>query len=245
MVERLALPYDLQANAAVPIAQVRYDVYSAGDIYLRAADMARFLAVQLNGGVFRGRRILTEESAREMQRRQFDGQSYGLGTGVGDNGGRIVLQHTGAIPGFNSISVGEPASRMGVYIMSNSGASAKAIGPLAGLAMRLMRGEDPDPLPSFASATFTEVQVDSATLDRYVGAYRLTPDLVLTVSREGPELYVEPTGQQRVRLYASSDRDFFLRIVEANLTFARDDPNGPVTHMIFRQGGERRADRIR
>ena len=140
MIEHMALPYDLQDNAPVPTQQVRYDVYSAGDIYLRPKDMARFLAAQLNGGVFRGTRILSEASSREMQRQQFEAHPYGLGTGVVQTDGRIFLSHTGSIPGFNSLSVGEPATGTGVYIMTNSGSSMKAIGPLAQLALTLMRG---------------------------------------------------------------------------------------------------------
>lgn len=128
----------------MPVAQVRFDVYSAGDVYLRPRDMARFLAAQLNGGVFRGTRILSEASAREMQRKQFPDAAYGLGTGVVERDGRVLLAHSGAIPGFNSVSLGEPATRMGVYIMSNSGSSAKAIAPLARLALALMRGEQAD-----------------------------------------------------------------------------------------------------
>ena len=245
MVEHLALPYTIQDNAAVPTAQVRYDVYSAGDIYLRAEDMARFLAAQLNGGIFRGQRILSETSASEMQHQQFDGQSYGLGTGVFEIEGRLFLQHTGAIPGFNSVSLGEPATGMGVYIMSNSGSSGKAIGPLSQLAMRLMRGEDPDPLPSFATTTFTEVAVEAAMFDEYVGEYQLATGFILTVSREGSDFYVQTTDQQRLGLFASSDVDFFLKVVEANLTFGRDDPDGPITHMMFRQGQELRANKVR
>jgi CubicO group peptidase (beta-lactamase class C family) len=245
VVEHLALPYDLQDNKPIPVPQVRYDVYSAGDIYLRAQDMARFLAAQLNGGVFRGTRILSEASAHEMQRRQFADEGYGLGTGVSESGGHEYLSHSGAIPGFNSISLGEPATRTGVYIMSNSGQSSKAIGPLARLAMSLMRGENPPPLPGFAARTFTEVAIDTATFDAYVGRYELAPGFVLTVSRDGPDFYLQATGQQRIRMFASSEVDFFLRAVEADLTFGRDEPNGPVTHMIFRQGQERRANRIR
>jgi D-alanyl-D-alanine-carboxypeptidase/D-alanyl-D-alanine-endopeptidase len=244
VVEHLALPYALQDNAPVPIAQVRYDVYSAGDVYLRAEDMARFLAAQLNGGVFRGTRILSEASAREMQRQQFPDAPYGLGTGVVERDGRVFLQHSGAIPGFNSVSLGEPATRMGVYIMSNSGSSAKAIGPLARLALGLMSGEHPDPLPSFASKVFKEIQLDTATFDRYVGQYQLA-SLVLTVSREGSSFFIQGMAQQRFRLYAASPVDFFLKDVEADLTFVRDAPDGPVTAMIFRQGGqEQRAKKI-
>jgi len=146
VVEHLALPYGLTDGAPVAIEQVRYDVYSAGDVYLRAEDMARFLAAQLNGGEFRGRRILSEASSREMQRQQFDARSYALGTGVGEVDGRVVLQHSGAIPGFNSLSLGEPASGMGVYVVSNSSSAAtsNALSALARTAMDLMRGEGSD-----------------------------------------------------------------------------------------------------
>ncbi len=245
MVEHMALPYDLRENAAVPVAQVRYDVYSAGDIYLRAGDMARFLAAQLNGGVFRGTRMLTEASTREMHRQQFPTQRYGLGTALAESNGRQFIQHGGAIPGFNSIAVGEPATGLGVYIMSNSGSSSRAIGPLAQLTMRLLAGENPEPLRSFAARVFTEVEVEPETFDAYVGAYELRPGFILTVSRVGPYFYIQATGQERIRIFASSEVDYFARAVEADLTFMRDDPGGPVTHMIFRQGQALRATKIR
>lgn len=244
MVERMAFPYVLQNNRPVPTGQVRYDVFAAGDIYLRAEDMARFLAAQLNGGVFRGNRILAEESVREMRRKQFV-SAYGLGTGIPRLEGHELIQHGGAIPGFNSISIGEPASKQGVYIMSNSGQSAKAIGALARLAMRLMWGEDPDPLPSFATVERVEVQIDPEIFEQYVGEYELNPDFVITVTMVGNRLYLQATGQQRFEIFASSEVDFFLKVVEASVTFGRDDPGGPVTHMILHQGGDRRLERRR
>jgi CubicO group peptidase (beta-lactamase class C family) len=137
-VEHLALPYRLEDDKVVPLQQVRYDVFSAGDIYLTAEDMARFLAAQLNGGVFRGQRILAEASIREMHRRQFGGERYGLGTLVTEYEGRVFLQHGGAIPGFNATFVGEPKTRTGVFVMSNLHSSLEAIGPLAKLAMELL-----------------------------------------------------------------------------------------------------------
>ncbi|MGD8277937.1 MAG: serine hydrolase [Gemmatimonadota bacterium] len=245
VVERMALPYNLGDNKPVPIPQVRYDVFSAGDIYLRAEDMARFLAAQLNGGVFRGTRILSEASVVEMRRQQFDDNPYGLGTAIVEADGHTFVEHGGAIPGFNSFSIGEPASRSGVYVMSNSGQSARAIQPLAGLAMRLMRGENPDPLPSFATEERVEVEIDPAIFDQYVGEYELNPSFVITVTREGGRFFVQATNQPRFEIFASSETDFFLRAVEASITFGRDDPDGPVTHMILHQGGDQRLARRR
>ena len=75
MVERMALPYEPAAPSASlsPWPQVHFDVYPAGDIYLTAEDMARFLGAQLNGGVFDGKRILSEASVREMHKPRFGG----------------------------------------------------------------------------------------------------------------------------------------------------------------------------
>ena len=244
LVERLALPYNLETNRPVPIAQVRYDVFAAGDIYLRAVDMARFLAAQINGGVYKGNRILTEASTVEMRRRQFEGQNYGLGTGMGEFGGHDIVSHSGAIPGFNSISIGEPTSGQGVYIMSNSSQSAKAIGPLARFAMQLMWGEDPEPLSSFATVEREAVEVSTDLFDLYVGEYELTPEFVITVTREGDRFFLQATDQPRFEIFAESETDFFLTVVEAVVTFGRDEDDGPVTHLILHQGGlDQRAER--
>lgn len=245
VVERMALPYNLVDNKPVPVAQVRFDVFAAGDVYLRPEDMARFLAAQLNGGGFRGKRILTEASVAEMRRQQFDDNGYGLGTGIVTAGGRTFIEHGGSTPGFNSFSIGEPATRSGVYVMSNSGQSARAIQPLAMLAMRLMRGENPDPLPSFATVEKKKIEIDPSIFDRYVGQYELNPSFVITVTREGNRFYLQATNQPRLEIFASSETDFFLRAVEASVTFERDDPNGPVTYMILHQGGDQRLERRR
>ena len=59
MVERMALPYGAGGSFGKPepTAQVHFDVYPAGDIYLTPEDMARYLIAQLNGGVVDGKRM--------------------------------------------------------------------------------------------------------------------------------------------------------------------------------------------
>ncbi len=111
-------------------------------------------------------------------------------------------------------------------------------------AMRLMWGEDPDPLPSFASPVHVEVEIDPEIFDQYVGDYQLSPELVLTITREGSRFFGQATNQPRIEIFASSEVSFFLKAIEATMTFGRDDPDGPVTHMLFRQSEERRAPRI-
>jgi CubicO group peptidase (beta-lactamase class C family) len=60
MVEMMAFPYIREENGGLkPAELIQYSIYPAGDIYLTAEDMARFIGVLLNEGVFNGQRILS------------------------------------------------------------------------------------------------------------------------------------------------------------------------------------------
>ena len=78
-----------------------------------------------------------------------------------------------------------------------------------------------------------------------MGEYELSPSFVITVTREGGRFFIQATNQQRIEIFASSEVDFFLKVVEASVTFGQDDPEGPVTHMILHQGGDQRLERRR
>jgi CubicO group peptidase (beta-lactamase class C family) len=137
MVERIALPYvKTSKGTTLPVSQVRYDVYPAGDVYLTAEDMVRFLAAHLNGGEFQGGRILKRKSVKEARTKQFFG--YGLGWFLGKLAdGHTVIQHGGGVPGFLTSMVGDVDAKVGVYVMSNSGNTR----PIAMAALTLLRGE--------------------------------------------------------------------------------------------------------
>ena len=152
VVEHLALPYKSENGVAIPIEQIRTDVFAAGDAYLRAKDMAAFLAVLLNGGSYGGKRILSEESTAEIMKPQFEGSSSGLGINVSELSGRAIVTKNGIFTGYHSHMIGDPATRNGVYVVSNSTAAGRPVALLARFALRLLWGERPDPLPSFAEA---------------------------------------------------------------------------------------------
>ncbi|MHB1328765.1 MAG: serine hydrolase domain-containing protein, partial [Gemmatimonadales bacterium] len=141
MVELMALPYAAGGPTGKPrpVAQVHFDVYPAGDVYLTAEDMAKFLAMHLNDGMFRGKRIISEASARKMREPLYGG-SYGLGFGITKDSatGHTLIAHSGSIPGQNSMMMGDVNAKVGVYYMSNSGVT-----PALGVAaLKLLRGEN-------------------------------------------------------------------------------------------------------
>lgn len=81
-----------------------------------------------------------------------------------------------------------------------------------------------------------EASVDPAVYDSYVGKYQLTPQMILTITREKDRLFSQATGQAKVEIFPKSDTEFFLKIVKAEITFVMDE-TGSVTHLILNQGG--------
>jgi hypothetical protein len=53
----------------------------------------------------------------------------------------------------------------------------------------------------------------------------------------GGALSARATGQDAFRLWAESETDFFLKEIDAQITFARDT-QGAVTGLVLHQGGQ-------
>jgi hypothetical protein len=85
-------------------------------------------------------------------------------------------------------------------------------------------------------AARTELKVDPAVLKTYEGEYELAPGFVLTVTVEGERIMTQATGQQKVEIFPSSPTEFFLKVVNAQITFVKD-ASGAVTHLVLHQAG--------
>jgi hypothetical protein len=118
----------------------------ASGIMSGAADMARWMIVQLDSGrVAGGKRLFTPASATELWREvtpmpinpapaglphlRPNLSGYALGLDVRDYRGRYLLQHTGGLPGYLSKVAMLPELRAGVAVLTNqeSGAAFNAI----------------------------------------------------------------------------------------------------------------------
>lgn len=87
-----------------------------------------------------------------------------------------------------------------------------------------------------APAVRKEASVDPAIYDRYTGVYELTPGFLLTITREGDKLMTQATGQEKVEIYPESETKFFLKVVDAQITFVVG-PDGTAAELILNQGG--------
>jgi CubicO group peptidase (beta-lactamase class C family) len=228
MVERMALPYvTTSSEKPHPVRQTRFDVFPAGDIYLTAEDMARFLAAHLNEGKFQGARILDKKSAREAHRKQFF--DYGLGWQISESeDGHAIIEHGGSVSGFITYMAGDLDAKVGAYVMSNSN-NMRAI---AMAALTLLRGE-----PYIFSEDREEITLDPGKIDELPGEYELNPQFKLTVTNENGLLFVQATGQGKLALHAESESKFFVKEVDAQFTFGRNS-DGVVDSLTLHQNGQ-------
>lgn len=98
----------------------------AGAINSSASDMAQWLRLLLGGGMFAGKRLVSEKNFGELFTEQIQiapKVGYGLGWYVRDWRGKKEVDHGGNIDGFNASVAMIPEERLGLVMLSNSTSS--------------------------------------------------------------------------------------------------------------------------
>lgn len=111
----------------------------AGSINSSVRDMAKWIALQLNGGTFEGKRLISSQNVEEMHRPQIvipPGEiptvffpdsmqlTYGLGWFVQDYRGHQLILHPGDIDGFEALTVLIPEIHTGYEVLVNMGGNS-------------------------------------------------------------------------------------------------------------------------
>ncbi|MCW4050140.1 MAG: beta-lactamase family protein [Candidatus Bathyarchaeota archaeon] len=95
----------------------------AGSLYSTVLDLANFVIMNMNGGSFKGRRILKEETIEEMHRLQAPSGNSRSGMGLtwfySIHDGHVMLSHTGGLPDFTNNVCFYPEKKAGVCWLSN------------------------------------------------------------------------------------------------------------------------------
>jgi hypothetical protein len=141
--------------------------------------------------------------------------------------GRPLVWHNGGTGGYRSFIGMDAAAQRGVVVLSNQSIGVDDIG------FHLLDARAP---LAPAAKVRKEIAVDPALLETYVGVYQLAPTFSLTITREGASLFGQGTGQPKIEMFAESPTEFFLKDVDAQITFEKD-PAGKVTRLILHQGG--------
>jgi len=195
--------------------------FAAGALYSTTEDLLKWDQALYTD------KLLTQKSRDEMFTPAKG--TYAYGWNVGKRGNHRSISHGGGIYGFATQIARYPDDRVTVIVLSNvEGASS---GMVANNLASIVFGE-PVTLPKQHVAITLPVQV----FEKYIGDYQLLPNVVLTVLTEGGKFYMRITGRENMELFPESDKDFFLKVVDAQLKF-ETDASGKVTQVLFKQGG--------
>src|SRR5262249_32379936 len=153
--ERLSIPYqfDKANNRFVPAVRLKASVWPAGLVYGTVTDQANWLIANLNDGVFKGRRILSEASHNQMLTRQYDkfeGPSESLwgsekaGFGLTwwverRDDGDLYFAHSGSVTGYTAFLLGNKDRKLGFAVLTNGNQAHRFLFRLADRALELMK----------------------------------------------------------------------------------------------------------
>jgi len=196
--------------------------HGAGALYSTTEDLLKW-----EQGLFGGK-VLKPASLEKMTK-PFK-NDYAFGLVVADKAGRKVIQHGGGIEGFNTQLQYYPESKLTVVVLGNvnGGAPDDIANKLAALA----QGDTVK-----LTTERKEITLDPKALSRYVGAYQMGSGPTMLITLEGNQLMSKLGNQQPVAIFPESETMFFLKVVDAQLEFPKDDGSGKASQLILHQNG--------
>ena len=202
----------------------------AGALRSTANDMLTFLAANLGYT----RTPLAAAMAAEVSIRRPAGSpnmEIAYAWHVQTKDGNSIIWHNGGTGGYRTYMGYDPKSRAGVVVLSNLSSPA---GP-DDIGRHLLDASYPlskvEPIKEHK-----EVTIETKLFDNYVGSYQLAPNAIMAISRDGDRLFGQLTGQPKAELFPEGERKFFLKVVDAQITFDTD-AQGKATQLTLHQNG--------
>jgi D-alanyl-D-alanine carboxypeptidase len=213
-------PFDMQS------------AFGSGALYSTALDLLKW------DQALYGETLLPEAAKTIMWTAALDSYGYGweIAPASSKTYGHARMSHSGGINGFGGNLIRVPEPRLTSIVLSNNEAVPATV--MSNDVLSIYYGE-PVTLPVARRV----VTVETATLGRYAGQYRMPSGVILTISREGAKLFADVTGPGKFELTAESDTRFVSDTPEITITFTVAD--GAVTGAVVNiNGRDRTAKRV-
>jgi CubicO group peptidase (beta-lactamase class C family) len=235
MKQRLAVGHNAQLQ---PVANWDLPTLAgAGALRSNVNDLLTFLSAELG---YTKSNLAPAMAAMLAQRRPASpGLEVGLAWHVSTrkpNRNEIVW-HNGGTGGYRSFVGFDLQRRVGVVLLSNTSTDAG----VDDIGFHLFDTSLPLAKPPVAH---TEVKIDPKVFDSYVGRYQFPTGGILTISREYGQFFAQLTGQPRFEIFAESEQDFFLKVVDAQLTFEVDGTGRGIAVTLHQGGRDQKATRL-
>lgn len=229
----------LQAAPAISTLPIYSIMPAAGGLYSTANDLLKLLAVAMDyeHSPLDGAMRLTWNTRRPTSR---DGFEQALGWTIIREQNSLLIVHDGGTFGYATSIAWDPFRRVGVVVLSNQVAN---VGDIARHLLRLSI-----PLEKPTSTKRTEVALDPATLDTYVGNYEATGEGIFAVAREGDSLTIRSPsewGLPKFRLHPENRQDFFATELPMRVAFQFENDGSVKKMLVYPPRGQKAISAVR
>ncbi|MGH9469167.1 MAG: serine hydrolase [Terriglobia bacterium] len=221
--------YAYSPNGYVPAPYLDMSVpFSAGALYSTVLDLYKWDRALRAGKLLSGK-SLDEMFAPQVAVGASSKTHYGFGWFISTEFHHKEISHEGEINGFTSLNSWFPDDDACVIALDN--VSSPEIGVIARSLAAILFGQKYE-IPT----KYKAVALSPGELQKFVGQYQLGPHFIFTIRREGDQLTEQLTGQPAWPIFPASPSEFFLKIVDAQLSFV-EDSSGQVTGLVLHQNG--------
>lgn len=201
----------------------------AGAMYSTTGDLMKW-----QRGLFGGK-VLSEESLAEYVtttgKDAFRGSQYAHGVMVFKEDGNTAYSHGGGIQGFNAWLAYDPDREVTVVVLANlNGGAATKLG------MQLTTLAQGGEVTLPGDRKVANIAADD--LAQYEGTFALTPSFKIKMFVEDGKLMTQATGQGANEMFYEGDDRFFLKVVDAQVRFNRDEAGAINSITLFQNGRE-------
>ncbi|GAA3604810.1 hypothetical protein GCM10022396_22530 [Flavivirga amylovorans] len=204
------------------------------------------LAVIENKGVDAGiahYNTIKDSKDYDLRENEMNGIGYQLmGSGKVDEAVKVFKLNVEAFPKSSNVydSYGEALMNSGKNDLAiENYKKSVEINPnnLAGIEALKKLGAD-------VSDIEKEVVVPDDILETYVGKFELMPSFIITITKEGSQLKAQATGQAKFDIFPKSENVFYLKVVNAQLTFNKNEADKVDSATLLQNGQEVTGKRI-
>lgn len=234
---RITLTSDMKARLATghnsflqPVANWDLPTLAgAGALRSTANDLIRFVGANL--GLVKTSLYGAMEKTQQTQRPAGSPElQIGLAWHTIKKYDSEIVFHDGGTGGYRSLIAFDRAKKTGVVVLSNSEVDINDIG------LHLLNEKYELTKLTIPKKGHTEIKVDPAIFDAYVGGYRSPEGVEYAVTRQEDRLFLQPAGKSRFRIFPESETGFFAKLFDLQVSFEKD-ASGKVTGFTLVQNG--------
>lgn len=201
----------------------------AGAMYSTTGDLLKWQQGLFGGQVLSNASLTEYVTPAEFE--AFFGDKYAHAVLVDTTEDNTYYWHGGGIEGFNAWLSYDPDRKITVAVLANlNGGAASKLGQQL---MTLVQGGDVV-LPGEREVA----ELATEQMAQYEGVYAISPEFKLTVFQNGGKLMTQATGQDAFEIFPEGTDTFFVKVVDAQLQFNRNEGGTIESVTLFQNGRE-------